>query len=82
MRPAVAALGAAFVIGTLAFLAVVAHIVINGAPHIEHIAITAGSCLLTCTTVMLAVRWRPHISGITTPADVYEMGLEQVSDRR
>ncbi|MFB4284910.1 hypothetical protein ACBJ59_57250 [Nonomuraea sp. MTCD27] len=82
MNRAVAALAAAFVVGNLAFVGAVVHVVLTGRLGGIDVAVMAGACLAACATVSLIVRQRPRINGVTTAADIYEMGLEQVSTGR
>ncbi|MFI6497120.1 hypothetical protein [Nonomuraea typhae] len=79
MTRTVAALAAAFVVGNLMFLGAVVHIVLTGRLSGIAIAVIGAACATVCATVGLLVRQRPRIKGINTAADVYEMGLEQVS---
>lgn len=79
MKPAVAALGAAFILGTLAFVAVAVHVALTGDLQATDIVIMGAACLLACATVMLTIRRRPRIDGISTHGEVYERALKQVS---
>ncbi|NRQ31342.1 hypothetical protein HII36_05745 [Nonomuraea sp. NN258] len=74
-----AALAAAFIVGTAAFTAAVVHIVRIDEASASGVAIMAGACVVVGATVMLAVRRRPHIAA---HADMYESALAQVSADR
>lgn len=77
MRPAAAAIGAAYVVATAAFIVAVIHVALAGQPRVSHIAIMAGACLVAGASVVLAVHARPRSPKDTT-AGIYAKGLSQV----
>ncbi|UBU16621.1 hypothetical protein [Nonomuraea gerenzanensis] len=82
MNRAVAALTAAFVVGSLAFVAAVVHVAWTGEVGGIDIVGAGAACLLAGATVALISRQRPRINGVTTAAQIYAEELQQVSADR
>ncbi|MEV4472866.1 hypothetical protein [Nonomuraea sp. NPDC049504] len=78
MRRAVAPLEtAAFVVGTLTFVAFVVHVVLTDIPDPVDIIIMVSASLLVCASVILAIRALPRIGETANHADVYAKALEE-----